>query len=71
MVDIISVVIGDNVTKIGARAFQNCNRLISVTLGSKVTTIDSGAFGQAGIGIPANNIVEVINKSSSAKVARC
>ena len=36
--------IGDNITKIGYRAFQSCSSLTSVTIGNGVTSIEGGAF---------------------------
>ncbi len=38
------VIIGDNVTTIGAEAFRYCRSLTSVTIGDSVTTIGNGAF---------------------------
>ena len=43
-VDFTEVIIGDNVTTIGGRAFQDCKSLTSVTIGDSVTTIGSSAF---------------------------
>ena len=40
-----TVIIGDNVTTIGERAFAACNALQNVTLGSCVQTIEVSAFG--------------------------
>ena len=40
-----TVIIGDNVTTIGERAFAACNALQNVTLGSRVQTIEVSAFG--------------------------
>ena len=40
-----TVIIGDNVTTIGERAFAACNTLQNVTLGSCVQTIEVSAFG--------------------------
>ena len=39
------VIIGDNVTTIGYRAFYDCGSLTSVTIGDSVTTIGDYAFG--------------------------
>ena len=38
------VIIGDNVTTIGEKAFYNCDSLTSVTIGDSVTTIGESAF---------------------------
>ena len=40
-----TVIIGDNVTTIGERAFAACKALQNVTLGSRVQTIEVSAFG--------------------------
>ena len=42
--DITKVIIGDNVSKIGSRAFFNCKNLTSVTIGNSVTNIGDKAF---------------------------
>lgn len=55
--NITSVVIGNNVQKIGDYAFEYCRGLVSVTLGSKVSSIGTSAFDHC------NKLVEVINKS--------
>ena len=39
-----SVIIGNGVTSIGARAFTNCDSLTSVVIGNSVTSIVNGAF---------------------------
>lgn len=39
-----TIIIGDNVTKIGRSAFENCSSLASVTIGNSVTLIDYQAF---------------------------
>ena len=55
---VVSVVIGNNVQKIGDYAFEYCRGLVSVTLGTDVTTIGTDAFNHC------NKLVETINKSS-------
>lgn len=45
LTDLVSVEIGDCVTAINDRAFQNCGSLTSVTIPSSVTTIGNNAFG--------------------------
>ena len=44
--DILSVVIGSNVTTIGNNAFKECTSLVSVTIPNSVTTIGANAFYQ-------------------------
>ena len=41
-----SVVIGNNVKRIGQDAFRNCTNLASATIGNSVTTIGAGAFDE-------------------------
>ena len=58
LASISSVVIGDNVTTIGKRAFYDCHVLKSVTIGKGVTTIGELAFYECStlpsITIPGN-----------------
>lgn len=42
--NLISIIIGDNVSNINNRAFQRCGRLSSVTFGNSVDTIEAAAF---------------------------
>ncbi|WP_306488341.1 leucine-rich repeat protein [Agathobaculum sp.] len=41
-----SITIGDGITSIGARAFQNCKDATSLTLGNSVVRIDETAFNE-------------------------
>ena len=61
--DIVSVVIPDSVTGVGAYAFYNCDSLMSVTIGNGVTKVGSSAF------YDCYKLVEVINHSSLNIVA--
>ena len=54
---LVSVVIGDKITSIGARAFYECTGLVSVTVGESVTSIGESAFHNC------YKLIEVINKS--------
>ena len=38
------LIIGDNITSIGSKAFNNCDKLEEVVIGSGVTSIDDAAF---------------------------
>ncbi len=62
--NLISVVIGNNVTKIGQYAFSNCYYLESVTIGNSVNSIEQYAFNGCGnltsILIP-NSVTQIKN----------
>ena len=42
--EVVTAVIGPNVTTIGHSAFLRCKSLVSVTIGNSVTSIGGGAF---------------------------
>lgn len=67
--EITKVVIGENVTKIGARAFFGCINLSEVVIGEKVKTIGTGAF--AGIAIDKVDIPDSVKTIKSTAFFMC
>lgn len=68
--DIKTIVIGENVTNIGARAFNNCTGLISVTIPHGVKSIAAGAFINCA-GLESITIPESIESIGNNAFAYC